>query len=156
LSFPALILTLVVAENLGPSESHVIFAIAYFQVPAVGRLARANTLRLRELEFISVAKLSGTSDFKILLRHIAPNIIPQLMTFAFLGVSIAIIVEASLSFLGFGVPPPNPSWGNMIALGQQYLATEPALIFVPAAFLFVTVASLNMVGDALRLRWVQA
>ena len=75
------------------------------------------------------------------------------MTYGLLGIGIAIMVEAALSFLGLGVPPPGPSWGNMIAAGQQNLATDPDLLLVPAAFLFATVLALNLLGDALRSRW---
>ena len=153
LAFPALILAIIVATYLGPSELHVIWAISFFAVPAFGRLARANTLRLRDQTFIHASELSGTPDRRIIVRHIAPNIFPPVMTFALLGVGVAIIVEASLGFLGLGVPPPAPSWGNMIAVGQQQLATSPDLVLIPAAFLFATVVSLNLLGDALRLRW---
>jgi peptide/nickel transport system permease protein len=153
LSFPPLVLALTITLCLGPSEVHVIWAIAFFSVPAFARLARAATLRLRERTFVIAARLSGSKDRAIILRHIAPNVFPQLMTVAFLFVGIAIIVEAALSFLGLGVPPPGPSWGNMIALGQQYLATDPYLVLIPAAALFLTVMSLNLLGDAVRARW---
>jgi peptide/nickel transport system permease protein len=142
-----------VANVLGPSELHVIWAISFFSVPAFGRLARASTLRLREHTFVVASKMLGTPSWRILVRHIVPNIFPQLMTFALLGVSIAIIVEAALSFLGLGVPPPGPSWGNMISYGQQNITTQPDLVIIPSAFLFATVMALNLMGDALRTRW---
>jgi peptide/nickel transport system permease protein len=153
LAFPALVLAIIVSTYLGPSELHVIWAISFFSIPAFARLARASTLRVREYTFIGAAQLSGSSDGRILFRHIAPNVFPQLMTYGLLGVGIAIIVEAALSFLGLGVPPPGPSWGNMIAVSQQNLTTAPDLLIIPAAFLFATVLSLNLVGDALRARW---
>lgn len=153
LAFPPLVLSLVLVTYLGPSELHVIWAISYFTIPAFARLARAATLRLREQNYVVAAKLAGNPDWRILLRHIAPNVAPNLMTFAFLGIAVAIIIEASLSFLGLGVPPPGPSWGNMIATGQTYLATNPDLVIIPAAFLFATVLSLNLLGDAVRVRW---
>jgi len=153
LAFPALVLAIIVSTYLGPSELHVIWAISFFSIPAFARLARASTLRVREYTFIGAAQLGGSSDRSILFRHIAPNVFPQLMTYGLLGVGIAIIVEAALSFLGLGVPPPGPSWGNMIAVSQQNLTTAPDLLIIPAAFLFATVLSLNLVGDALRARW---
>jgi peptide/nickel transport system permease protein len=153
LAFPSLVLALMIATYLGPSEIHVIWAISFFAVPAFARLARASTLRLREQPFIVAAKLSGTRQWRILIRHIAPNITPQLLTFSFLGVAVSIIVEAALDFLGLGVPAPNPSWGRMIANGQTFLASSPYLVLVPSAFLFITVVSLNLTGDALRTRW---
>ena len=155
LAFPALVLALVIVTYLGASELHLIWAIAFFGVPAYARLARAQSLRTRELNFILAARLSGTPHLRIVRRHIARNVLPGLLTFACLGIAIAIFVESALSFLGLGVPAPAPSWGNMIALGQTYLASNPYLIIVPSAFLFVTVLSLNLLGDALRARWAE-
>jgi peptide/nickel transport system permease protein len=153
IAFPSLVLALAIAEGLGPSELHVIWALSFFSVPAFGRLARAATLQLREQTFMLAARLSGTKARRMLLRHIAPNILPQLVTFGLLGVGIAIILEGALSFLGLGIPAPGPSWGNMIALGQGTLSATPELVLIPSAFLFVTVVSLNLLGDALRERW---
>jgi len=153
LAFPALVLAITIATYLGASELHVIWAISFFSVPGFARLARAHTLRLREQVFVVSSKLSGQRDRTILLRHIAPNVIPNLVTFSFLFIGIAIVVEAGLSFLGLGVPPPQPSWGNMISVGQSYLASNPDLVLIPAAFLFFTVMCLNLLGDALRARW---
>ena len=155
LSFPALVLAIVIASYLGPSELHVIYAISFFSIPAVGRLARANTLRIRSSTFFSAARISGAGEWSILWRHIAPNILPALLTFSFLSVSVSIIAEAALSFLGLGVPPPNPSWGNMLALGEQYLDLRPVLLFIPAIAIFLTILSLNLAGDALRARWAE-
>jgi peptide/nickel transport system permease protein len=152
LAFPSIILALVLVSYLGPSELNVIWAIAFFAIPAYARLSRATTLRVREYTFIAASKLSGASDLRILGRHIVPNVVPPMLTFGCLGVAVAIIVEAALSFLGLGVPPPAPSWGNMIAQGESFLATNPYLIVVPSCFLFVTVLSLNLLGDALRKR----
>jgi peptide/nickel transport system permease protein len=153
IAFPSLVLALAIAEGLGPSELHVIWALSFFSVPAFGRIARAGTLRLREQNFVLAAQLSGTRTRRMLLRHIAPNILPQLVTFGLLGVGVAIILEGALSFLGLGIPPPGPSWGNMIALGQGTLSATPELVLIPSAFLFVTVLSLNLLGDGLRARW---
>jgi peptide/nickel transport system permease protein len=152
LAFPSLVLAIVVATYLGPSELHVIWAISFFTIPAFARLARAQTLRLRSQTFIVASRLTGTPDRRILLRHLVPNVAPQLLTFGLLGVGVAIMVEASLSFLGLGVPPPNPSWGNMIASGQTDLTSDPYLVLVPVAFLFATVLCLNLLGDAFRSR----
>jgi peptide/nickel transport system permease protein len=152
LSVPSLVLAIIIATFLGPSELHVIWAISIFSIPAFARLARANTLPLRESTFIVAARLGGSNDSRILLRHICPNVVPQLMTFGLLGVGISIIIEASLSFLGLGVPPPGPSWGNMIAAGEINIRSNPDLVLIPAAFLFATVLALNLVGDAIRAR----
>ena len=156
LALPSLVLAIVVATYLGPSELHVIWAISFFSIPAFARLARANTLRIREQTFMVAARLAGSNDRRILVHHVVPNVLPSLMTYGLLGIGVAIIVEAALSFLGLGVPPPGPSWGNMIAAGQQNLATDPDLLLVPSAFLFATVLALNLLGDALRSRWSSA
>jgi peptide/nickel transport system permease protein len=153
LAFPALVLTIVVAAYLGPSELNVIWAICFFSIPAFARLARSHTFRVCALPFVRAARLSGARSWRVILRHIVPNIFPEMLTFCLIGVSIAIGVEASLSFLGVGIPPPAPSWGNMIQVGQQNIYTSPALLVVPAIALFLTVLALNLLGDALRARW---
>jgi peptide/nickel transport system permease protein len=153
IAFPALVLALAIAESLGPSKFHTILALSFFSVPAFARISRAATLRLRERTFILAARLSGTGSPRVLLRHVAPNILPQLVTFGLLGMGVIIILEGALSFFGLGIPPPNPSWGNMIFDGQGILSAEPRLVFVPSAFLFMTVLSFNLLGDALRSRW---
>jgi peptide/nickel transport system permease protein len=153
IAFPALVLALAIAQSLGPSKFHTILALSFFSVPAFARISRAATLRLRERTFMLAARLSGTGSPRILLRHVAPNILPQLVTFGLLGMGVIIILEGALSFFGLGIPPPNPSWGNMIFEGQGILSAEPRLVLVPSAFLFVTVLSFNLLGDALRSRW---
>jgi peptide/nickel transport system permease protein len=156
LAFPALILTIVIATYLGPSELNVIWAISFFSIPAYARLARAVTLKMREQVYIDAARMSGRGDGAILLRHIAPNVLPQLVTYSLLQVGIVVMIEATLSFLGAGVGPQQATWGTMIATGQTYLSTTPALVLVPSAFLFVTVACLNVLGDGLRSRYGRA
>jgi peptide/nickel transport system permease protein len=152
IAFPSLVLALAIAQSLGPSKLHTIYALCFFSVPAFARLARAQTLRLRERPFMLAARLAGTRAPRILLRHITPNILPALVTFGLLGVGITIILEGALSFLGLGIPPPEPSWGNMIFEGQAVLSAEPKLVLLPSAFLFVTVLAFNLLGDALRAR----
>jgi peptide/nickel transport system permease protein len=152
IAFPSLVLALAIAQSLGPSKLHTIYALCFFSVPAFARLARAATLRLRERPFMLAARLAGTRAPRILLRHIAPNILPQLVTFGLLGVGVTIILEGALSFLGLGIRPPDPSWGNMIFEGQAVLSAEPKLVMLPSAFLFVTVLAFNLLGDALRAR----
>lgn len=153
LAFPALILALAIAAYLGPNERDEIIAIAFFTVPAFGRVARGAVLRLVDREFVLSARISGASRPDILVRHIIPNVAPTVFTYAIVTIAVAMIVEAALSFLGLGIRPPEPSWGNLIQAGQQYLSTEPHMVLVPSVFLFVTVLLLNLVGDALRNRW---
>lgn len=152
LAFPALVIALVVADNLGKNELNVIWAISFFSIPANARIARAATLRQISQPFMVAARLGGARDRWMLSRHVAPNIAPQLLTFSLLGVPVVILIEAALDFLSLGVPPPNPSWGNMISTGYQYLSSDPTLVIIPGAFLLVTVMCFNLVGDALRAR----
>lgn len=152
LAFPSLILAFTVATFLGANEQNVIFAISFFTVPAFARLARATTLQLRERGFVVATRLLGASERDLLVRHVVPNVVPALLTYGLLTVAVAMFIEAALSFLGLGIPPPQPSWGSTIASGQQYLSSAPWIVFVPSTFLFASVASLNALGDALRTR----
>ncbi len=152
LAFPSLVLVLVVATYLGPSERNVIFAIGFFTVPTYARVARAGMLQLRDREFVLSSSLAGGGPRYLVARHILPNMAGRLMTYGLLSVGVAMIVEAALSFLGLGVRPPTASWGAMIAEGQSYLTSAPQIALVPGVFLFVAVAALNMLGDGLRTR----
>jgi peptide/nickel transport system permease protein len=152
LAFPSLILILAVAQALGPGTLNTIWALAFFTVPAFARLARATTLSVREQPFVLVARLSGTSTMRVLGLHITPNVFPQLAIFSLLGMGVTITIEGAVSFLGLGVPLPQPSWGNMIYQGQLSLSATPALVLLPSLFLFVTVLAFNLLGEALRAR----
>jgi peptide/nickel transport system permease protein len=153
IAFPSLVLVLAIADSLGPSEPHVIWALSAFSIPAFGRVARAAALRLREQPYIVAARLSGARAWRILFLHFAPNMMPQLLTFSLLGAGITIILEGALDFLGYGIPPPGPSWGNMISAGQAFMSVSPRYVVVPSLFLLVTVIALNLMGDGLRARW---
>jgi peptide/nickel transport system permease protein len=153
IAFPALVLALVIAEGLGPSETHLIYALSFFGIPAVGRVARGVTLTLRSQPYMVAARLAGTPRWRIVVRHILPNIMPVIVTFALLGIGIIIILEGALDFLGYGIPQPRASWGSMIAAGQQIMTAQPEYIIIPSIALLITVVALNMLGDALRERW---
>jgi peptide/nickel transport system permease protein len=153
IAFPSLVLVLAIADSLGPSETHVIWALSAFSIPAFARVSRAATLRLRDQPFIVAARLSGTRTWRILFQHLAPNMAPQMLTFGLLGAGITIILEGALDFLGYGIPPPAASWGNMIAAGQSFISVYPRYVVVPSIFLLVTVLCLNLLGDGLRARW---
>jgi peptide/nickel transport system permease protein len=153
IAFPSLVLILAVAQSLGPSRTNTILALSFFSIPAVARLARATTLSLCELPFMAAAKLCGTPWWRVLFRHIAPNIAPQLITFAMLGMGLIIILEGALSFLGLGIAPPSPTWGNMISEGQASLSATPMRVIWPSLALFVTVLAFNLLGESLRSRW---
>jgi len=153
IAFPSLVLILAIVDGLGQSELHVIWALCAFSIPAVARVARAATLRLRDQPFVVAARLSSVKNWRIIAGHIVPNITPQLLTFSLLGTGIVIIIESGLDFLGYGIPDPQPSWGGMIAYGQTVMSVTLAPLVVPSLFLFGTVACLNLLGDGLRNRW---
>ncbi|GAA3214749.1 ABC transporter permease [Microbacterium terregens] len=150
IAFPSLVLTIAIAQILGPSLPNTILALSAFSIPAVARIARSATLRIANMPFIQAADLSGSTTWRTLTRHIAPNIIPQMLNFALLGMGIVIVTEGALSFLGMGVPAPAPSWGNMIYEGQQSLSATPLLVLWPSLALLVTVLSFNLLGENLR------
>jgi peptide/nickel transport system permease protein len=153
IAFPSLVLVLVIADSLGQSELHVIWALTALSIPASARVARAGTLRLREQPFVVAARLSGVRAWRIISGHIVPNLMPQLLTLTLLGAPIIIIIESGLDFLGYGIPDPAPSWGGMIAYGQTVMSVSLSPLVVPSLFLFGTVVCLNLVGDGLRSRW---
>jgi peptide/nickel transport system permease protein len=153
IAFPALVLALVIAEGLGPSEFHVILALSVFSIPGVGRITRAATLVIRDLPYMTASRLAGTRSRRAIIRHVIPNILPGLVTFSLLGIGIIIILEGALDYLGYGIPLPTATWGQMIASGQQVMTAQPEYVLIPSIFLLVTVVALNMFGDALRERW---
>lgn len=153
IAIPSLALIVAVSLSLGPGLGNTILTLAFFSVPAFARISRAETLRLREQPFMVAAKLSGTSTWRIVTRHLAPNIGPQLMTFAMLGMGIIMVIEGALSFLGLGIRPPAPTWGNMIFEGQLSLSGTPMLVVWPSIALFLVVVGFNQLSEALRARW---
>ena len=153
IAFPSLVLVLAVAQGLGGGILNAIWSLSFFSVPAFARVARAATLRIRDRAFVTSAVLSGAGLGRIVFRHIAPNIAPQLITFGLLGIGVVMVIEGGLSFLGFGLQVPRPSWGNMIAQGQQSLLVRPSLVLLPSSLLFLTILSCNLLGEALRARW---
>jgi len=153
IAFPALVLAVAIAERLGPGQLHTIWALSFFGVPALARVARAATLRVRENNFILAADLAGNGRLRTLLRHVVPNILPELITFSLLGIGIIIVLEGALSFLGLGIQPPQPSWGNMISDGSGILSAQPKFVLLPSGALFIAVLSFNLLGESLRARW---
>jgi len=153
IAFPALVLVLAVAEVLGPSEMHLIWALTAFSIPAQARVFRGATMVVRQSPFIAAARLSGTGNWKIIFRHVLPNVIPGIITFSLLGIGIIVILEGAVDFLGLGIQIPQPSWGAMIAKGQNVLTATPQYVLIPSIVLLIFVMALNLLGDALRERW---
>ena len=124
-----------------------------FSVPAFARVTRGSTLVVRQLPFIQAARLSGTRNWRIILKHVLPNVIPGIISFSLIGVGIVVILEGALDFLGLGIQQPKPSWGAMIAKGQTVLTATPEYVLIPSIVLLIFVMALNLLGDALRERW---
>jgi peptide/nickel transport system permease protein len=150
-ALPLLVLALVMAAALGPSLKNTIIAIAIPLVPAVARVIRSNTLALRELPFVEAARAIGMSEFRVAVRHVLPNTLAPVIVLATAQLGAAILTEASLSFLGLGVPEPYPSWGRMLSeSAAEYVRTAPWLVIFPGAAISLTVFGTNLLGDALR------
>ncbi|WP_079505244.1 ABC transporter permease [Mesobacillus jeotgali] len=150
LSFPPLVLALSLAAVMGAGLQNAMIAIGIIFTPNFIRLVRGEVLSQREREYVTAAKASGISDFKIIFRHILPNCMPPILVQATLAIAAAIISEASLSYLGLGTQPPTPSWGAMLSMGQGYLGDAPWISLFPGLFIFLTVLSINLFGDGLR------
>jgi ABC-type dipeptide/oligopeptide/nickel transport system permease subunit len=150
LSFPSLILALAIVAALGPSIVNVLIALAIVRIPIYARLARGQTLQATTQDYVTAAIVSGSRARKIMFRHILPNIFSPLLVQATISISLAILDESTLSFLGLGVQPPTPEWGSMISEAQVYLTTDPWMLLGPTIAIVLIVLSLNILGDALR------
>ncbi|MEQ8600602.1 MAG: ABC transporter permease [Devosia sp.] len=149
LSFPVILLALLLGAISGPSFTNIIIVISLVLWSQYARMARGETMKLRNEDFVDLARTSGLSNLRIIWAHILPNIAPSLIVVATLQVGVVIVLEASLSFLGVGVPPPAPSWGSMIADGRSYITSAWWLCMIPGIAILLTVMSINLVGDAL-------
>lgn len=150
-SLPLLVLALVMTAALGPSLPNVIVAIAIPLIPTVSRVIRANTLALREQPFVEAAKSIGMSETRIAIRHVLPNTLAPLIVLATAQLGSTILTEASLSFLGLGIPEPYPSWGRMLSeSAAEYVRTAPWLVIFPGIAISLAVFGTNLFGDALR------
>ena len=152
LAIPPLVLLLGITVVLTPSLPNLIVGLAVLGTPTFIRLTRANTMTLARREFVAASAILGATRRRILWREIVPNVMIPVSAFCAEIVGVFIVAEASLSFLGLGVPPPQPSWGGMIADGYPDLATAPYLVLEPVVFMFLTVFSLKIVGDRMRAR----
>ena len=150
LCFPGIILAIALVSSLGPSLANVTIAIGVIFVPAFARIARANTLSLRHREFVLAARLVGAKVPRILVHEVLPNLMPALLSYAVVMLGVAILAEAALGFLGLSVRPPQPSWGGMIASERSNLVDTPLAVFVPAAWMFLTVLAINWLGERVR------
>jgi len=150
LAFPILVLAIAVLAVLGASLGNVILVLGISGWVAYARIARGETLSLKQQEFIEAARAVGVPDVSILRRHILPNVMPPIIVVATFAVARVIIAEASLSFLGLGVPPPTPSWGSMLDEGRNYITTGWWLALFPGLAILILVLGINLVGDWVR------
>jgi peptide/nickel transport system permease protein len=150
MAFPSILLAIALMASLGPSTVNVFIALVVVYTPSVARLVRSQTLVLRQMTFVESARSIGLRDASILRRYVFANALSPLIVQCTFVIAFAIISEASLSFLGAGVPPEEPTWGNMLREGQRVLQRAWWLAVVPGAALVTTILSLNLVGDALR------
>ena len=150
LAFPGIVVILLVAAYAGANLLNLILVISILAIPIYMRIARAVTLTFAEREFVLAARVLGASHLRIMARELLPNVAIPVAVVAVIGMSRIIVLEGILSFLGLSVPPPTPSWGNMIAAGVSELAFHPHVSFVPSAVMAITIFALNSVGNALR------
>lgn len=150
MSFPILLFCIALISVTGPSARNVVVVIALIYWTALARIIRSLVLSLKEREFVVAARTLGLSHWRIMRKHLFPHLVPTIIVYATLGVASSILIEASLSFLGVGVPVPDPSWGQMIEQGKEYFQIAPWLLFAPGICLLLTVLSFNLAGDWLR------
>ena len=151
MALPPLILALAIATGLGNDAKNIAIAIAIVMLPPVFRVVRGATLAVRNLDYVIAGTALGGSNLHIITRHIVPNIFGTIVTIASIWVGAVILIEASLGFLGIGVQPPNPTWGNMLSgEGRTYMTSAPWIALMPGIAITITVFAANMLGDSLR------
>jgi len=150
LSFPPLVLALALAAALGPDLNNAILAVAFVMIPKFARLVRGEALAVKERQFIAAARAAGAKRLWIILHHILPNCLASVIVLATLVLGEAILIAASLSFIGLGAQPPTPEWGAMVSVGRKFLMDQWWYATFPGLFILVTVIGFNILGDALR------
>lgn len=150
MAFPALLLAITLAAIFSPSLLIVALVIAMVNWVQIARVIYTQTISIAEREFVLAARGLGASNSRVLIRHILPHLLPTILVYATLGISTTVLLEATLSFLGIGVRPPTPSWGNIIFENQTYFITAPWLVFIPGAAIILLALAFNVLGDVLR------
>jgi peptide/nickel transport system permease protein len=150
LPFPSILLAIAMVAFLGPSLNNLILALSVIGWVGYARLMRGQVLKVRELDFVTAARALGSRDLRVIILHILPNAIQPMIVQSSLGMAGAVLAEASLSFLGLGVPPPAPSWGVMLNDARSFLRDAPHLLIFPGLAVMLTVLAFNFVGDGLR------
>ncbi|KGA96139.1 diguanylate cyclase [Alkalihalobacillus alcalophilus ATCC 27647 = CGMCC 1.3604] len=150
LAFPGILLALAIVSVLGPSIENVIIAVAIFSIPVFARIVRGSTLSVRKLEYIDAVKALGASDFRIIFKHILPNVTSPLIVQTTLSIATAILTASGLSFIGLGAQPPSPEWGAMLSDGRSYLYQAGHVALFPGMMIVIVVLAFNIFGDGLR------
>ncbi|WP_300667166.1 ABC transporter permease [Desulfoluna sp.] len=150
LSIPQLLLAISVAASLGPGLLNLMLAVGIAAIPQYARLVRASVLSIRDQEFVEAAVSVGSSDLRIIFRHILPNCMAPIIVQATLGVAFAILTAAGLSFIGLGLEPPTPEWGAMLSGGREFIRDYPYMTIFPGMAIMITILGLNFLGDGLR------
>ena len=154
LAVPPLILLIALGAVLDPSVRSIAFALSLLTIPSMVRLARANTITVAQREYVLAARALGAGRLRLMLREVLPNVVLPVLSLAVVMISVLVVAEASLSFLGIGIEQPEPTWGNMIAEGQGGVMEEhPYIVVVPGICLFLTVFSFNLLGEKAQQRW---
>ncbi len=153
LAFPGLVFLLVFTFLIGPSLPTITLGLGLLISPRFVRVVRANTIKFADREFVQAARIGGSGDISILVREILPNIMGPLLAYTLVVTGFVIVAEGGLGFLGLSVPSPTPSWGGMIAAGRDVLEQTPHVTMIPTVVMFLTVLSLNVIGDRLRGRY---
>jgi peptide/nickel transport system permease protein len=152
LSLPGILIAVLLSVVFEPSFTNVIIVVVFLLWPSYARLVRGETLGIKQHEFVALARIAGCSNVTIMFRHIVPNLLPSILVLATLHVGYVIVLEAALSFLGVGLPPPTPSWGVMVADGRGLIEQAWWISILPGIAILVTVLSLNILGDWVRDR----
>ncbi len=150
MSIPALLLAMVIVASFGRGVANALIAIAIVLIPTAARVMRSVVLQIQARSYIEAAQASGASGWRVLLRHVLPNAIDEVLILASIALAAAVIIEAALSFLGLGAQPPTPSWGQMLAEGRQNYLRAPHMVWAPSVAISLTVLSVTLVGDTLR------
>ena len=150
MAFPGILLAIALVAFLGPGIDRLIFALSVIGLAGYARLARGQVLKVKTLEFVEAARAIGASGPRIFFLHVLPSIVQPILVQVSIGMAAAILLEASLSFLGLGIAPPTPSWGAMLNDGRSHLFDAPHMVVFPSLALVLTVLSFNFLGDALR------
>ncbi|MCL1948549.1 MAG: ABC transporter permease [Turicibacter sp.] len=150
LAIPGILLAISIVASLGPGLTNVMIAVGIGAIPGYARIVRASVLIVRDQEFVEAARSVGTSDFRIVMKHIIPNSLAPIIVQATLGVAGAILSAAGLSFIGLGIQPPAPEWGAMLSEGRQFLRDNPHVTTFPGLAIMVVIFALNLFGDGLR------